>query len=93
VHEDPTWVTLRPDTGRPGLGFQLEADYAPPTWPSRPDEQQLQLHLDILVDDLDLAGARAVELGARLADTQFQDDVRVYLDPDGHPFCLFLEGA
>ena len=20
---------------------------------------------------------------------QAQDDVRVYLDPDGHPFCLF----
>jgi hypothetical protein len=34
--------------------------------------------------------AHAVELGARQADFQPQDDVRVMLDPDGHPFCLYL---
>jgi len=26
-----------------------------------------------------------------LADFQPQDDVRVHVDPDGHPFCLYLE--
>jgi Glyoxalase-like domain len=48
------------------------------------------VHLDIQVDDLDAAGAHAVAVGATLADYQPQDDVRVYLDPVGHPFCLFL---
>ena len=42
------------------------------------------------VDDLDVAGAYATSVGARLAAYQPQDDVRVYLDPVGHPFCLFL---
>jgi hypothetical protein len=31
-------------------------------------------------------------MGATLAQVQPQDDVRVLLDPDGHPFCLFLSG-
>jgi hypothetical protein len=26
-----------------------------------------------------------------LADYQPQDDVRVCLDPDGHPFCLWID--
>ena len=30
------------------------------------------------------------QAGATLADFQPQEDVRVYLDPAGHPFCLFL---
>ena len=49
------------------------------------------LHLDILVDGLDAAGAHALEAGAVLASYQPQDDVRVYLDPAGHPFCLFVQ--
>ena len=35
------------------------------------------------------AAAWARECGATPADQQPQDDVRVMLDPDGHPFCLF----
>ena len=31
------------------------------------------------------------EQGATLADFQPQEDVRVCLDPAGHPFCLFLQ--
>ena len=60
-------------------------------WPERAGEQQKMLHLDIWVDDLEAAGAHAVGLGATLADYQPQDDVRVYFDPAGHPFCLFLD--
>jgi hypothetical protein len=48
------------------------------------------MHLDIEVDDLEAAGAHAVAAGAVLADYQPQDDVRVYLDPAGHPFCLWV---
>jgi hypothetical protein len=51
----------------------------------------MMMHLDIGVSDLD-AGARwAVECGATVADHQPQDDVRVMLDPEGHPFCLFAD--
>jgi hypothetical protein len=49
------------------------------------------LHLDVHVDDLEAAGAHAVRVGAVLADFQPQEDVRVYLDPAGHPFCLFVD--
>lgn len=37
--------------------------------------------------------AHAQACGASLAAYQPQPDVRVYLDPAGHPFCLFLPGA
>lgn len=47
-------------------------------------------HLDIAVGDLDASVAWATDAGAALADYQPQDDVRVLLDPAGHPFCLFL---
>ena len=52
----------------------------------------MQLHLDIGVDDLAEGEARALALGAVLASYQPQDDVRVLLDPAGHPFCLFQTG-
>ena len=94
VSQDPTWVQLRPPGGaRPSLSFQLEPEYSPPTWPGRADQQLMMAHLDLQVDDLETAGALAREAGARLAEYQPQDKVRVYLDPDGHPFCLFIEGG
>jgi catechol 2,3-dioxygenase-like lactoylglutathione lyase family enzyme len=88
TYEDPAWVKLRPDAG-PGLAFQIEENHTPPVWPAGNGDQQMQMHLDIRAADLDTEVARAIELGARLADHQPQDDVRVMLDPDGHPFCLF----
>ena len=88
--DDPGWVTLRPPDGGPGLSFQTEAAYVRPTWPAGPGDQQMMVHLDIEVDDLDVAGAHAVAAGAVLAQYQPQDDVRVFLDPAGHPFCLWV---
>lgn len=85
------WVTLRPEGGGAGLSFQLEEPYVAPVWPAGPDDQHMQLHLDIEVDDLGTASAYALEHGASLAEFQPQDDVLVLLDPDGHPFCLFTE--
>ena len=35
------------------------------------------------------AVARALELGAELPEHQPQENVRVLLDPAGHPFCLY----
>ena len=83
------WVTLVPPEGSSGLSFQREPVYERPTWPAVRDRQQMMLHLDIEVDDLEASGAHAVASGAVLADFQPQEDVRVYLDPAGHPFCLW----
>jgi catechol 2,3-dioxygenase-like lactoylglutathione lyase family enzyme len=90
VLDTPEWVVLRPEDGTAGLSFQLEESHVPPTWPSGPGEQQMQSHLDIAVDDLDAGVTRATGLGASLAAYQPQDDVRVLIDPAGHPFCLFV---
>jgi catechol 2,3-dioxygenase-like lactoylglutathione lyase family enzyme len=90
VEDDPTWVTLRPPGGGPGLSFQLEELYERPTWPAERDRQQMQLHLDIEVEDLDGAVAYALDAGATLAEFQPQEQVRVLLDPVGHPFCFFV---
>lgn len=51
---------------------------------------EMMMHLDIAVDDVEAAVAWAQEAGAVLAEYQPQRDVRVMLDPAGHPFCLFL---
>ncbi|MFF8902912.1 VOC family protein [Streptomyces lydicus] len=87
--DEADWVLLRNPEGGSGLSFQSEPGYRPPVWPELPEEQQKMLHLDIRVDDLDEAEAYAVALGAVRAAWQPQDDVRVLLDPAGHPFCLF----
>ena len=87
---EPTWVTLTAPGGGAGLSFQTDTGYARPTWPARPEHQQMMLHLDIEVDDLEATQAHALAAGAVLAEYQPQDHVRVCLDPAGHPFCLFL---
>jgi catechol 2,3-dioxygenase-like lactoylglutathione lyase family enzyme len=88
--EEPGWVTLRNPDGGMRLGFHIEDVYTPPVWPSRPGEQIMMGHLEIRVADLEAGCAHAKGCGARLADYQPQADVRVHLDPDGHPFCLYL---
>ena len=89
--DEPQWATLRPADGGTGLSFQLEPDHVPPVWPPEPGTQQMQVHLDLLADDLDAASAVAEEAGARRLGGYVDDDeeVRVYADPAGHPFCLF----
>jgi catechol 2,3-dioxygenase-like lactoylglutathione lyase family enzyme len=82
------WAQLRLPEGLT-LNFEHERGHVPPVWPSEPGAQQTQAHLDIHVDDLAGAVAWAEGVGARLAEHQPQDDVRVMLDPAGHPFCLF----
>jgi catechol 2,3-dioxygenase-like lactoylglutathione lyase family enzyme len=73
------------------LSFDDSPDYVPPVWPAVGGRQRMMMHIDIAVDDLAAAVADAVELGARLAEFQPQEDVRVLLDPAGHPFCLYLD--
>jgi catechol 2,3-dioxygenase-like lactoylglutathione lyase family enzyme len=90
--DEEQWATLRPGDGSTGLSFQLETDHVPPVWPPEPGTQQMQLHLDLLVDDLAAACALAEEAGAEPVGGHEDDDeiVRVYRDPAGHPFCLFV---
>ncbi|MEV1333757.1 VOC family protein [Micromonospora costi] len=90
IEDEPDWVVLRAPDGGAGLAFQTEPAYVRPVWPAGPGEPQMMAHLDIEVDDLDAASAHAVAAGATVADYQPQDDVRVHLDPAGHPFCLFV---
>src|SRR5690242_2022783 len=71
------------------LAVQKSEVYEPPVWPPQPGKQGMQMHLDVEVSDLSDAVAHAIELGATLADHQPQHDVRVMLDPAGHPFCLY----
>jgi catechol-2,3-dioxygenase len=85
------WVELGAPGGGPGLSFQTEKYYRPPVWPSAPGEPQMRAHLDIQVEDLAAAAAHAEKAGATLAGFQPQDHVRVYLDPAGHPFCLYVD--
>ena len=87
----PEWVTLRPADGGAGLSFQRDPDHVPPVWPPEPGTQQMQVHLDLRADDLDAATAVAEEAGARRIGGHVDDDeeVRVFADPAGHPFCLF----
>ncbi|GAA1434309.1 VOC family protein [Microlunatus lacustris] len=84
------WAVLRHPDGGVGLAFQTEAHHVPPVWPPEsPADQQMQLHLEIEVDDLAAASAHAEACGAPAAVFQPQDDVRVHVDPAGHPFCLY----
>ena len=91
---DEDFVTLKVDDSTHYLAFQLERDHRPPVWPNPgPGDQQMQVHLDVGVASVEEAVADALALGARLAEFQPQDDVRVMLDPAGHPFCLYLDTA
>jgi hypothetical protein len=53
----------------------------------------MMLHLDLEVDDLEAATDYALSVGAELAEVPPQADVRVLLDPAGHPFCLYLDSS
>jgi catechol 2,3-dioxygenase-like lactoylglutathione lyase family enzyme len=88
--EEPGWVILAPPGGGATLSFQTEEQYVRPVWPARPGDQQMMMHLEIEVDELAASVAHAVAQGATLAGFQPQEDVRVCLDPAGHPFCLYL---
>lgn len=89
------WLVLRNPDGGIGLAFQGVAELPRTTWPRAGVPQQL--HLDLTVPDvaaLDAEHERVLGLGATLLDDSRQRDpqepLRVYGDPDGHPFCVFV---
>jgi catechol 2,3-dioxygenase-like lactoylglutathione lyase family enzyme len=87
------WLVLQGEDRWP-LAFQKVPELTPPTWPD-PEVPQ-QLHLDMTVPDaetLDAQHDRVLGLGARLLFDRRDDPdepLRVYADPDGHPFCIFV---
>ncbi len=87
---EPDWVLMRDPAGGTGLSFQTEPLYVPPVWPEQADKPQKMLHLDFLVKDLEAAEAHAIACGATLSPEQYFEGVRVFFDPAGHPFCLFV---
>ncbi|MGC9535712.1 VOC family protein [Streptomyces sp. UG1] len=91
--EDPDGAAIAPTEGVAYIAFQLSEGYVPPVWPAREGAQRITMHLDFEVVDLQAAVAHALELGARETEHQPQDNVRVMLDPAGHPFCLYLDGS
>jgi catechol 2,3-dioxygenase-like lactoylglutathione lyase family enzyme len=90
VQDEPDWVVIGDAPDRPGVAFARIPDYRPPTWPD--GERPQYRHFDVRVDDLELAGASVLELGATPL-TDGGETFRVYADPAGHPFCLVVLSA
>ena len=88
--DEEEWASVRDPEGGAGLSFQIEEHHRRPVWPGNQSDQQMMMHLDFEVDDLQAASKHAVSLGALVAHFQPQDDVIVHFDPDGHPFCLWI---
>lgn len=86
VDDDGGWADARTDHNT--IGFQRVEDYRAPVWPGQDVPQQM--HLDVMVEDLDEAEQQTLDLGATKAEHQPGTSFRVFLDPAGHPFCLCL---
>ncbi len=87
-HEEPGTAILAAPEGSIFVVFQQATDCEAPVWPPVRDEKHPMMHFDFQVRDLDSATAEAVALGATMAAYQPQENVRVLLDPAGHPFSL-----
>ena len=89
VKDDGDWADVRPDDGSGCISFQQVDDYRAPVWPGQ--EVPQQLHLDVVVPDLDAAEPEVLAIGATRHEHQPGERFRVFLDPAGHPFCLCLD--
>lgn len=85
VSGDEGWADVREGTTQ-CISFQRVDPYTPPQWPGQDVPQQM--HLDVMVQDLDTAEAEVLAIGATRAEHQPGETFRVFLDPAGHPFCL-----
>jgi hypothetical protein len=81
------WAEIRAEYGQ-CICFQQVSGYVAPAWPTQEPPQQM--HLDVVVDDLDAGEAGVLGLGATKHPHQPSTSFRVFLDPAGHPFCLCL---
>ncbi len=86
IGDPPHYVVVRPTaTDGPWLSFQR----VPETKTSKN-----RLHLDLVVDDLDVATSRITDLGGRPGSADDLEEYgyrwRVMLVPDGNEFCVIL---
>ena len=94
IDSNIVWVELKDNQGIPKLAFQKVSNYKAPTWPEGPIPQQL--HIDFAVKDLDETEIELLKIGAVKTEFQpgspktndYSTEFRVYLDPEGHPFCI-----
>lgn len=86
------WLVLH---GAVNLAFQQVDSLPRASWPDN-DPVPQQLHLDMTVPDkatLDAQHERVLGLGGALRHDRSDDaeePLRVYADPAGHPFCIFV---
>jgi catechol 2,3-dioxygenase-like lactoylglutathione lyase family enzyme len=91
---DKDWLVLRGPNRGNGVAFQQVDELRRSTWPDPTTPQQL--HLDMTVpsfEDLEAQDERVLSLGGRLLFDRSDDPeepLRVYADPAGHPFCIFV---
>ena len=88
------WLVLKEPGGTARIAFQQVPQLTETTWPDGQVPQQLHLDLTVTtVADLEAQHQRALGLGARLRFDRSDDPeepLRVYADPSGHPFCIFV---
>jgi len=91
------WLVLHGPSATTRIAFQQVPELAESTWPGGPVPQQMHLDLTVpTIEELDVQHRRALDLGARLLDDRSRDaeePLRVYADPSGHPFCIFVAHA
>jgi catechol 2,3-dioxygenase-like lactoylglutathione lyase family enzyme len=88
------WLVLVAPDGSWRLAFQQNDELKPTTWPD--DAIPQQMHLDTAVDsveELERQHERVLKLGGTVRFDRSDDPeepLRVYVDPDGHLFCIFV---
>lgn len=87
VQEDEEFISIGDAADRPAVAFQRVDRLVRPQWPDADHPQQM--HVDVLVEDLDAGEAAVLLLGATSLDAG-TETFRVFSDPSGHPFCLVL---
>jgi len=85
VTYDADGAAMIGEDGAQPILFQQVEGYNPPRWPDPGHPQQF--HLDMTVDDIEIAEKAVLALGATRLDGG-GDRFRVYADPAGKPFCL-----
>jgi hypothetical protein len=88
------WLLLLDPRGSFDLAFQQVDELAESTWPDPGVPQQLHLDSTVpTIEEFENQHRRALDLGARLVLDRSDDPdepLRVYADPSGHPFCIFV---
>jgi Glyoxalase-like domain len=91
---DKDWLVLRDSDGNNRLAFQQIDDFKESTWPENSVPQQIHLDMTVpTIEHLVEQHDRVLSLGGRLLYDRFDDPeepLRVYADPSGHPFCIFV---